>query len=178
MRLLQILCFCLIASNSYAQEIPISDDSGKAEYKNGAAIAGLTKQKLYDRGVAWINKYYVNPNGVMKTQDAEGGKIVGRARYKLSRVEDKGRINPNAGYVSYQITLQFKDGKYRYVIDGIRWEKPSYYDVSQWADTTQNNYSKPEYTSYIEQTIKYFDALTESLESYMKVGEAEKQDDW
>ena len=56
MRLLQLLCFCLIASNSYAQEIPISDDSGKAEYKNGAAIAGLTKQKLYDRGVAWINK--------------------------------------------------------------------------------------------------------------------------
>ncbi len=177
MKILQTIAFLLIASFVSAQEIP-TNESGKAEYTNGSDIAGLTTKQLYDRGIAWINKYYTNPNGVMKTQDAEGGKIVGRARYKLSRVENKGHVNPNAGFVSYQITLQFKDGKYRYFIDAIRWEKPSYYDVSQWADSTQNNYNKEEYTSYIEQTIKYFDELTESLESYMKVGEAEKKDDW
>ncbi|MFT5511640.1 MAG: hypothetical protein ACI8SE_000033 [Bacteroidia bacterium] len=178
MKILQIICLLVVTNIAFAQEIPTSDESGNAEYKNGSDVGGLTQQQLYDRGIAWINKYYVNPNGVMKTQDVEGGKIVGRARFKLSKTENKGHVNPNAGYVSYQITLQFKDGKYRYFADAIRWEKPSYYDVSQWSDTTQNNYNKEEYTSYIEQTIKYFEELTESLESYMRVGEAEKKDDW
>lgn len=178
MKIIQSIALLLFTCVAFAQDLPINEDNGKAEYRNGSDIAGLTSAQLYDRGIAWINKFYTNPNGVMKTQDAEGGKIVGRARYKLSRIENKGHVNPNAGYVSYQITLQFKDGKYRYIIDAIRWEKPSYYDVSQWADSTQNNYNKEEYTSYIEQTIKYFDELTESLESYMKVGEAEKKDDW
>jgi hypothetical protein len=178
MKILQTVAMLLIAGLSYGQEIPVSDETGKAEYKNGSEIPGLTSKQLYDRGIAWVNKYYVNPNGVMKTQDVESGKIVGRARFKLSRVENKGHVNPNAGFVSYQITLQFKDGKYRYFVDAIRWEKPSYYDVSQWSDTTQNNYAKAEYTSYVEQTIKYFEELTKSLESYMKVGEAEKKDDW
>tara|TARA_B100000745_G_C20001534_1_gene339951 strand:- start:39 stop:317 length:279 start_codon:yes stop_codon:yes gene_type:complete len=92
MRLIQILFFCFITTATLAQEIPTNEDTGNAEYKNGDQIPGLTKQKLYDRGEAWINKFYVNPNGVMKTRDAEGGEIVGRARFKLSRVEDKGRI--------------------------------------------------------------------------------------
>ena len=67
MKIFQIICLLLIAGIVTAQEIPKSDDSGKAEYKNGSDVAGLTKQQLYDRGIAWVNKYYVNPNGVMKT---------------------------------------------------------------------------------------------------------------
>ncbi|MFT5724049.1 MAG: hypothetical protein ACI9JN_001166 [Bacteroidia bacterium] len=178
MKIIQTFALILVTSFLFAQDIPRSTETGKAEYKNGANIAGLTSKSLYERGFAWVNKFYTNPNGVMETQDAEGGKIVGRARFRLSRIENKKHVNPNAGFVSYQITLQFKDGKYRYILDAIRWEKPSYYDVSQWSDSTQNNYNKQEYTSYVEQTIRYFDELTKNLENYMKIGEAEKKDDW
>ena len=84
--------------------------------------------------------------------------------------------------VTFRIKLHYnlKTGSTDTLLMAIRWEKPSYYDVSQWADSLHRTTitRKPEYTSYIEQTIKYFDDLTESLESYMKVGEAEKQDDW
>lgn len=162
-----------------AQEaIPTNEETGKAEYKQANDVPGLTSDQLYDRGLAWVNKFYSSPVSVLQTQDKENGKIVGRARFRLSRVEKKGHVNPNAGIVSYQITLQFKDGKYRYVIDGIRWEKPSYYDVSEWSNPDQNNYNAEEYNSYIAQTIKYFDDLTANLEDYMKVGEVKKKDDW
>ncbi len=180
MKLIKIAFIGLLSMSfvATAQDIPTNEETGKAEYKHAENIPGLTPEQLYDRGLAWVNKFYTNPNGVLNTQDKEGGKIVGRARFKLSRIENKGHVNPNAGFVSYQITLQFKDGKYRYVIDAIRWEKPSYYDVSQWTDKEQSNYNEAEYTSYIEQTTKYFDTLIENLESYMKVGEVKKTDDW
>lgn len=178
MKVFPLIAFMLFTTALSAQEIPTNEETGKAEYKYGEDVAGISAADLYDRGFAWINKFYTNPNGVMKTQDKEGGKLVGRARFKLSRVENKGVVNPNAGFVSYQITLQFKDGKYRYIIDAIRWEKPSYYDVTEWSNKEQSNYNEEEFTSYIKQTTEYFDKLTEDLESYMKVGEVKKTDDW
>ena len=93
----------------------------------------------------------------------------------------KDRVNPNAGLrVVPNHTYNLKTGSTDTLLMPLRWEKPSYYDVSQWADSLlrTTTVTPEEYTSYIEQTIKYFDDLTESLESYMKVGEAEKQDDW
>ncbi|MBO6515355.1 MAG: DUF4468 domain-containing protein [Bacteroidia bacterium] len=179
MKIFKTIALCLIATMSMAQEeIPTNEQSGKAEYKYSEEVPGLTADQLYDRGLAWVNKFYKNPNGVLKTRDKESGKLVGRARFKLSKTDKKGNVNPNDGYVAYQITLQFKDGKYRYIIDGIRWEQGSYYDVSQWSDSTQANYNKQVYTSYIAQAIKYFDTLSENLEDYMKVGEAKVEDDW
>lgn len=170
---------CLISMVGLAQsEIPTNEETGKAEYKQAEAVPGLTPEQLYDRAIAWVNKFYVNPNGVLQTQDKEGATIVGRARFKLSRTEKKGHVNPNAGYVAYQITFQFKDGKYRYIIDAIRWEQNSYYDVTKWSDTEQTGYDAEEFNSYIEQTTKYFDDLTENLVGYMKVGEVKKSDDW
>jgi hypothetical protein len=173
-----LIALVLFGATSTSAQIPTNEETGKAEYKYTGDISGQTSSQLYDRAHKWINKFYKNPNGVMTTQDKENGKIVGRARFKLSRIERKGHVNPNAGFVSYEITLQFKDGKYRYVIDGIRWEQPSYYDVSEWTNKEQTGYDEAEFTSYIEQTTKYFDELTASLQEYMRVGEPEKKDDW
>lgn len=178
MRILSAFCISLISLISMAQEPFPTNDDGKAEYRYGESIENLNADKLYDRGLAWVNKFYKSPNSVLKTQDKAGGKIVGRARFKLSQTDKKGNINPNAGFVSYQITLQFKDGKYRYIIDNIRWEQASYYDVTRWSDTNQSNYNAEKYNSFIAQTQKYFEELTANLEDYMKVGEVEKTDDW
>ncbi len=179
MRIQSTIAICLLALISTAQDdIPTNEHTGKAEYKYAEEVPGLTPDQLYDRAMTWVNKFYVNPNGVLKTRDKAGAKIVGRARFKLSRTDKKGNVNPNSGFVSYQITFQFKDGKYRYIIDGIRWETMSYYDVSKWSDTTQTNYDKVVYESYQAQTVKYFDDMLENLESFMKVGEAKIEDDW
>ena len=158
-------------------EIPLDPDTGMASYKEVITVSGVSADDLY-RGIAWVNKFYVNPTGVLKTQDKATGEFSGKARFKLQAPDKKGNLQNTGGFVAYQITIQAKEGKCRYIIDRIRWEQPSYYDVSKWSDSTQSNYNKELFTSYITQTAQYFDDLTENLENYMKVGEAEKKDEW
>lgn len=172
---------CLFAFSSFTttgNDIPIDPDTGLAGYKSVVDVPSIASGDLYDRGLAWVNKFYVNPVGVLQKQDKAGAEIVGKARFKISKTDKKGVVNPNAGFVAYQITLQFKEEKFRYVIDRIRWEQPSYYDVSRWSDSTQSNYDKAVFTSFIKETVTYFDDLTSNLENYMRVGEAVKKDDW
>ncbi|MFT4522460.1 MAG: hypothetical protein ACI8ZN_001410 [Bacteroidia bacterium] len=162
-----------------AQEtIPVDETTGLAQYKEVKDVPELTPAELYTRGLAWVHKYYKNPNGVLTKQDKDNNEITGTARFKLSTTDKKGNVNPNAGFVSYNFTLQYKDGKYRYVLDGIRWERPSYYDVSKWSDPDQSDYELETFTGYIKQTIAYFDEMTENLENYMRIGEPVKNDDW
>ncbi len=159
-------------------QIPIDPDTGMAGYKKVVDVPAVSADDLYDRGLAWVNKFYVNPNGVLKTQNKAEGELSGKSRFKVTQTDNKGNVSINGAMVAYQITLQFKENKCRYVIDRIRWELPSYYDVSKWTDTTQVNYNKVVFDSYIEQTATYFDELTTNLENYMRVGEAVKKDDW
>lgn len=173
-----IIGLIFVFSAFRSPQIPLDPETGLAGYKKVIEVPGVGADVLYDRGLEWVNKFYINPNGVLQTQDKPGGLIEGKARFKISITDKKGVVNPNGGFVGYQISLQFKEEKFRYVIERIRWEQPSYYDVSQWSDTTQSNYDRGKFTSFIEQTEGYFNELTSNLEGYVRVGTAKKKDDW
>jgi Domain of unknown function (DUF4468) with TBP-like fold len=177
---LQVLApaLLLVSFTTVGNQIPIDPDTNLAGYKNVVAVPSTSADVLYDRGIEWVNKFYKNPTGVLKKADKAGGEISGKARFKISKTDKKGVVNPNGAVVAYKITLQFKEDKFRYVIDRIRWELPSYYDVSRWTDSTQSNYNKMVFDSYIEQTEVYFNNLTADLEKYVKIGKPVKNDDW
>lgn len=171
---LSLLCFFGAA---FSQTLPIDPESKQALISEVVEAPGSTKAELFDRALAWINKFYPNPTGVVQSKDMETGEIVGKAQFKITGKDKKG-VETFDGIVAYTITLSFKDGKFKYEISRIHWKQASYYDVSKWMDT-KDQYYKPElYPGYIEQTNNYFDNLKTELKKAVKTAPAKKSKDW
>lgn len=56
-------------------------------------MCGAKQAELYDRAMAWINKFYSNPTGMVQTKNPETGEIVGKAQFKINS-KDKKALNP------------------------------------------------------------------------------------
>jgi hypothetical protein len=160
----------------YAQTIPVDSDTKEALIKEVVEVQGTNQAELYERALAWINKFYPNPTGVIQSKDPSTGEIVGKAQFKLTTTDKKGTESFD-GMVGYTITLSFKDGKFKYEITRIHWKQTSYYDVSKWMDTKSPTY-KTVYLEYIKQTNVYFDNLKLDLKKAIKTPPTKKKDDW
>jgi len=179
MKRILLIIALLFAFQSQAQEYEFeTNDDGHAYYTDVQEVTGIGSADLFDRGLEWIHEYYVNPNGVIQTKDKEKMVIKGKARLRLKTYDKKGNEVVGGGIVSYQIHLFFKDGRYKYEFKRIRWEKPSYYDVTRWNDKSQVGYNEENFNFYKKQVIEYLDKTIQSLTEYMKVGKEEKTDDW
>jgi len=175
-RIILILAVFL-SLNSFAQEFETNDE-GHAYYSDVPNVEGQSASDLFQRGIEWINEYYVNPNGVIKEKDATKMLIKGKARIRLNTYDKKGNVMVGGGFVSYHLKMYFKDGRYKYEIERISWEKPSYYDVTRWNDKSQVGYNEENYNFYKTQVIEYVEKTTDSMIDYMANGKEEKVDEW
>ncbi|MBT8327684.1 MAG: DUF4468 domain-containing protein, partial [Bacteroidia bacterium] len=64
--------FVALSLVSLGQEniIPVNEKTGNAEYTNVIEVANATQTQLYNRALIWINEFYANPQGTIKTQDS------------------------------------------------------------------------------------------------------------
>jgi len=173
-----LFIFLSTCLHSFAQQtIPVDEETKLALIKEVVDVPGATKTDLYDRTLAWINKFYPNPTGMVQTKDLEKGEIVGKAQFKINTKDKKGQ-ELYAGLVGYTLTLSFKDGKFKYEITRIHLKLASYYDVSRWMDTKDSYYNKVNNDYYIQQTMAYFDNLKAELKKAVKTPPTKKKDDW
>jgi hypothetical protein len=89
------LLVALPQNSQHEVDIP-TDDEGNALYQEVNDVAGVSQSELYKRSLEWINEFYVNPKGVIKSQDEETFTVEGKARFKLKYTNEKGETNPNA----------------------------------------------------------------------------------
>ena len=179
MKKLLLILLASWASVSFAQDtrIPTNEKSGLAEYVGVEEVSSTSAQELYDRALNWIEEYYPNPSGVIKSMDSSAMEITGRARFRLTRTDKKG-VTAHIGIVTYNLTLQFKDGRYRYVIDHIGWKQSSYFDVSRWEDPSENDYQEETWPDYVDQTITYFTEMIESMNEFLSTAPEEEDTSW
>ena len=133
---LSLLClFFSTVAMAQDSQIPTNEKTGEAEYTDVITVDGATAENLRDRAHLWIDEFFPNPKGAVETDDSIAGKIEGKAQFRLEFNDKKGNVVP-AGFVRYSYSLEFKEGKYRYVIDRIHFKQSSYYDVSRWENYT------------------------------------------
>ena len=165
-----------LGSFGQGDSIPVNEKTGNAEYSDVVNMSGATQTQLYDRAMAWINDFYPNPSGTIKAKDSANS-IEGKARFRVKLTDKKGKTIGQSN-VNYDFKIELKEGKYRYVIDRINWQQPSYYDVSKWADKEDPRYQEETYPLYIEQTVAYFQDLIIKLEEAMAKEEEVESTDW
>ncbi|MBL0340256.1 MAG: DUF4468 domain-containing protein [Bacteroidetes bacterium] len=181
-----ILCSLIFVSHLAAQknkqpivipDLPIDTTTGLYSYTKVVEVAGKNKTELYNKAFAWANTYYKNPADVIREKNAEEGKLLIKARYKIYNEADKKGVITAAGDVMYSLTINIKDGKYRYEITKINWQQTSMFPIERWKDTASSSFNSA-YPYYLKQTDEKIKEIIAALEKGMKAESKDKKDDW
>ncbi len=163
----------VLAQKSY----PVDEATKLITYSKVVELSGVSKADIYTRSLAWANTYYKNPADVIREKNADDGKVVCKGRFKLMSEPDKKGFQKDEGNIQYTLTVEAKDGKYRYKLTEINWKQVSYYPAEKWMDT-QNQY----YNKSWDWNLKYCDEqitqIIAELNKYMTNAPKAKKDDW
>ncbi len=169
--------FFTVSAKAQTPALPIDEETKLIAYTKVVEIAGVSKADLYSRALAWANKYYKNPAEVIREKDAAAGKMVCKARFKLMGEPDKKGFQSDDGNVQYTLTIEAKEGKYRYKLSEINHKQQSYFAAERWMDTKNQYYTK-EWDFYLKETDEAAKGIVANLEKDMQQTPKVKKDDW
>ncbi len=154
--------------------MPIDSATGKITYVKVINETGKADE-LYDRAYAWAKKYFVNISSSIRHRDKANGLLSGITRFKVYGADKKGR-KIDAGIISYEFTLNFKENRYRIVETNFRQVNNSGNPVEKWFYDT-NEKAKPIHKKIFAQIDAKAKEMIKSLEAGMKPA-PKKSDDW
>jgi hypothetical protein len=111
--------------------VPV-DAAGKITWQAVIQVKDVDKDKLYNKGIEWINSYFPNPAGVTKRRSPESGIIEGAHSIRLTN-EVNGKQVP-AQTITYTFKLEFRDGRFRYTITDFQLKAASKFPLERWLD--------------------------------------------
>ncbi len=107
-----LLCVCHANNTMKAQEDLrkiVTQDNGRIAISEIVQTANITAKDLYTRTLLWISQTFKSPKSVIQVQNPEIGLLTIKARTSVTSL----------GSTEYSMTIQFKDGKYKYTITDI-----------------------------------------------------------
>ncbi|NDV70302.1 DUF4468 domain-containing protein [Dysgonomonas sp. 25] len=93
--------------------IPFDSVSGEWKYQEVVTIDGSKMNNLFMNAKTWAVKRYHNYKAVMRMEDADAGRLILKNDYQIN----------NNTWLSYVITIDCKDGRYKCMVDDIFLEK-------------------------------------------------------
>ena len=171
--LIAILFILMIPISAFTQgaNLPVDEETGLITYKDVVTEEG-NQESFFNSAISWINGYYKNPVDVTKTRNPESGLIKGLHRIKLKNTDTDG-LKTDAGTVQYRFTLEFKEGRYRYILTEFVLRQASKVPAEKWL-----NENDPQSKSYLKQIDDFAQSWIGSLKLGMKPKAEKKEDEW
>lgn len=146
-------------------------------YSELPEVSGTTKDDLFERAMAWGNDYYKNFAEKLRKQDKAAGEMEIFARFPIYSYDKKGvKTTSRQGLAQYTLTIQFKDGRYKYTVTDLNMKATSYQPLEPWLDREDPNAKNHSYylTDIDEEIREMLKGLKEALASDGAGG----SDDW
>jgi hypothetical protein len=173
-----ILTSTIVCAQNSSSKYPMNNETKLISYSKVVPMDSIDKNELYLRALSWANSNYKNPTDVIREKDPTAGKIVCKHRFKITDPPNKDGFEKDAGLVMYTLTIQVKDGRYKYELSEINWKQLSYYPIERWMDTNAAGYDKV-YDYYLKQTDETVKKVLYNLESSMTISTKKvKKDEW
>lgn len=93
-------------------------------FKMVDSVAG-TKAELYVKAQSWLAARFKSSKTVIQMEDKDAGRIIGKANYPTEVKAAFGNVI-GSDYVSFTITIDVKDGRYRCVLSDFTHEAGTY----------------------------------------------------
>ena len=114
MKYLILLAF-ILPIKLFAQNDSLpKNEEGIIEYKDIVTVESATADQLYSRGKLFVAQNFKSGKEVTQMNDDAGKQIVGNGTLAVT-FRALGSVHPG-GFVSYRLTIQCKEGKYRFTI--------------------------------------------------------------
>ena len=154
-------------------DLPVNKETGLISYYGVVELPASKGDDLYRKALMWANSYYKNPADVIRERDSVAYKIVCKARYRITNEPDKDGVSTPAGDVMYTLTIEMKDGKFRYEMTRFNWQQKSAYPIERWRDQQGSVFSW-----YLKQTDEKATEVVHSLKKAMLSDEKKGSTDW
>jgi hypothetical protein len=93
-----------------------SPESKPLAFSEVVTVVGATKDQLYNAALAWFGDGFGSAKSVLGVQDKLRGRLVAKPSFAYAPKASVGSARIK-GTVTYTVTVEEKDGKYRYTID-------------------------------------------------------------
>lgn len=154
---------------------PVDEKTQLVTYTDVIQVPGIVTDSLYNVAMAWMKTFYVSPSQAIKSQSKEEGIIEIKHQFQITRT-DKGQ-EIKSGQINYYLTLQFRDGRFKYTVTKVNVQGNSYFGIEKWINEEQ--FKKDETViGYLIQIDKFMQDLVLSLETEVKPVEAPKEEEW
>ena len=173
--LILLLITISVLGQTEKKVIPIDADTKLIKFQEVIDEDG-SQDELFNRCIYWLNSFYKDPTRVTTIRDNPTGKIAGRHQFRVYYYIDDSVKKP-AGMVRYTFTIEFKDNKYRYIIDELILKSATNVPVEKWLDKEDPAYD-PRWDDYLQQIATYVENWSSSLKEKMKPEPTKKEDDW
>lgn len=167
-----ILTFAFIKVQAQAPKFPMDDTKTKITYTDVVQTEGLP-QDLFNRCIEnFINKFYANPTGATSKRDKEANLIECKHQFKIYNVDKDGKLDmTKAAYIiSYDLTIIFKDGRYKFTLTDFNVKAASALPLEKW-------FNDPFHDAHLKQVDEFAKDLIKQLKKGMvKVAEVKKEE--
>lgn len=155
--------------------LPVDPETRKITYRDVVNQEG-NPGYLYDKSIQWFNYYYLNPASIYSVQDRVNGKVEGQGRLRIYNADSKTGTRTDAGMVTYQIRLEFKENRFRYTLTDFKLKTASGFPIEKWMNDQDPGYN-PNWASYLHQVDTTMQRLISTLKEKMKPTVV-KKDEW
>ena len=136
-----IVSFALIISSLFAvaqkqpppptpPDMPIDTSTKLITYTDVVQAPGVQAAELYKRAKIWVYGFYKSPSTVIQKLDLVTNVFEGKSSIIIVKTMKDGSKSTNT-FMNYSITLNFKDGKYRYKITNLNVKDLSYHPAEK-----------------------------------------------
>ena len=146
-------------------DMPIDENTKLVSYRNVVQMAGAS-EVLFDRALAWANKYYKNPTTVIRKKDKASGIIECISNIPIYTLAKDGVTKSNAGYVYYTLTIEARESRYRYTITELHKREQAQFPIERWLDKTRPEWTVVRY-DHLHQIDEAVRKLMEEIEAGM-----------
>lgn len=175
-RIYSLFILLLITTSALVgQTLHVDEQTKKITYSETVSLDTLSKQVLFDRAKKWVaTKCEDKKPDVM---DFEKGEIKDEVSFVIQLTYDIKYKKDSR--VTFDMKVDVKDGKYRYVLDNFR-----IFDVKSGPRSQEplegyyaklRHNAKPELVSQVDKEVK---TLIDDFKQLMEKGEIVKNEDW
>lgn len=168
--------FSASAQEKTPLNIPVDEATGLITYKE-VVNEPASPDTLFNRCSSWLHTFYSNPWEVAKVRDQPSGLIKIQHQFFIYDYDENGN-KKEAGLILYNAKIEFKENRYRYVIDNFILKQAARYPIEKWLDTAAPDYDV-KWAGYLAQVDSFVkDKLIESLKEQMKPHAVIKEEQW
>ncbi len=107
-------------------DMPMDTSTKLITYMEVVQTPGVQAPELFKRAKKWVYSFYKSPSSVIQTLDSVNNVFEGKSTIIIVKTLKDGTKSTNT-FMNYSITINFKDGKYRYKITNLNLKDLSYH---------------------------------------------------